>query len=101
MKLRYIVIQGMISGLILVIFIFGFQNTQDQVGEKDLERVKEAIQKAALECYSIEGKYPREVSYLMDHYGLLLQTDLYSVRYEYIAENIMPSTNIYVKQDKR
>ena len=98
MKFKYIVIQCILYVSILTIFIFGFQNTQNQVGEKDLFRVKDAIQKAALECYSIEGKYPQKITYLIDHYGLILQEDVYSVRYEYIAENIMPAMNVYMNQ---
>ena len=81
----------------LVIFAIGFQKTDTTVDEKNLDRVKQAIQKAALECYSTEGFYPEDVSYLKEHYGLYLQEDLYKVRYEYVGSNIMPEPSVYRK----
>ena len=73
----------------LVIFAIGFQKTDTTVDEKNLDRVKQAIQK--------EGFYPEDVSYLKEHYGLYLQEDLYKVRYEYVGSNIMPETSVYRK----
>lgn len=97
MKIKQMVIQLCIFICIIGIFIFGFQNTDQQVNAQDLQRVREAVQKAALECYSIEGKYPVNVTYLETYYGLYLQKELYNVRYEFVADNIMPQTNVYGK----
>ncbi len=36
----------------LGIILYGFQNTDQGLDEEDRQRAKEAIQKAALECYS-------------------------------------------------
>lgn len=98
MKLRYsILIQFLIFGFVIAIFYVGFTNTSKQVNDQDLLRVKEAVQKAALECFSIEGSYPTTVEYLEEHYGLYLQKDIYSIRYEFVAGNLMPMTNVYRK----
>ena len=101
MKLNYrVVLQLLVFAGILLMFLYGFTTTQKQVGDADLSRVKQAIQKAALECYSIEGRYPEDVSYLEEYYGLYLQKDTYAIRYEFIGGNIMPDTNVYVKEKK-
>lgn len=67
------------------------------MSKEDTKRAKEAIRKAALECYSIEGAYPEELDYLKKHYGLVIQEDKYLIRYHFIASNIMPDTDVYWK----
>lgn len=83
---------------ILMMFAYGFNATQKKVTQEDLERVKQAVQKAALECYSIEGSYPSSLSYLEEHYGLYLQKDRYTVTYLYDSGNVMPFTGVYAKE---
>lgn len=100
MRLRQMILQSLLFLCMVAILFYGFHVTQTQVDEKDIEHVKEAIQKAALECYSVEGKYPTDLQYLEDKYGLYLQKDMYQVRYEFIADNIMPETNVFVRGDK-
>ncbi len=65
----------------------------------DFERVKTievAIQKAAVQCYAIEGSYP-SIKYLVDHYGLIINESAYYYHYEFIASNIMPVIAVYKK----
>ncbi len=86
--------------LILIIFltqsgtgINGFSKTAE------FERVKtveEAIQKAAVQCYALEGSYPT-FSYLVTHYGLVINEAAYYYHYELIASNIMPVIAVYKK----
>ncbi|MGX8851711.1 hypothetical protein [Amedibacillus sp. YH-ame10] len=96
MKKTYI-IQGMIFFLLIVIFLYGFQTADIGMSKEDGKRAEEAIQKAARECYSIEGAYPKDIAYLKKHYGLFIQEDKYMIRYKYIASNIMPEMDVYPK----
>lgn len=84
----------------LGIILYGFQNTDQGLDEEDRQRAKEAIQKAALECYSIEGAYPESLDYLVENYGLYIQEDMYRIRYHYIGSNIMPDTDVYPRSDR-
>lgn len=56
---------------ILVMLYYGFSTADSGLSREDAQRAKEAIQKAALECYSIEGAYPQSLEYLKQHYGLI------------------------------
>ena len=99
MKHRFLILfQLAVFAGLLMLFVYGFGNADTQVEEEDLNRVKLAIQQAALECYSIEGFYPENIEYLKEHYGLYLQEELYSVRYQYVGSNLMPDTNVYWKK---
>lgn len=59
------------------------------------EMVVEAIRKAAVQCYALEGSYPPDVDYLRAHYGLQLDEARYAVRYEVFASNIMPDIEVH------
>ena len=63
---------------ILVMLYYGFSTADSGLSREDAQRAKEAIQKAALECYSIEGAYPQSLEYLKQHYGLYIQEDAYA-----------------------
>ena len=85
---------------ILVMLYYGFSTADSGLSREDAQRAKEAIQKAALECYSIEGAYPQSLEYLKQHYGLYIQEDAYRIRYHYIGANIMPATDVYPRSEQ-
>lgn len=61
------------------------------------ERIKEAIERACVQCYAIEGSYPPNLDYLMNHYGIILNNDRYFYYYEIFASNVMPTVEVYEK----
>lgn len=86
--------------LMLIVFLLqsnmginGFSETADA---ERVESVEEAIRKAAVQCYAIEGSYP-PLDYLMTHYGLVINEAAYYYHYEIIASNIMPVIAVYKK----
>lgn len=90
--------------LIAIVLLIAFM-AQSNIGidgftkTADFERVKtveEAIQKAAVQCYAIEGSYP-PLNYLVAHYGLVINESAYYYHYEFIASNIMPVIAVYKK----
>ena len=40
------------------------------------ESLKEAVIKGAVQCYSVEGRYPESLSYMEKHYGLEYDKDI-------------------------
>lgn len=79
-----------------IVFIFigyGIIVNDNNVKEQQKQMYANAIQKAALNCYSNEGFYPDDLDYLAKHYGLVIN-DNYSLFYEVIASNIMPTIKV-------
>jgi hypothetical protein len=60
-------------------------------GRRQLE---ESLRRAAVACYAAEGSYPMDVAYLEEHYGIQIDTDRYTVRYDAFAENLMPDITV-------
>ncbi len=59
------------------------------------DRIKEAIERACVQCYALEGSYPPDLEYLSEHYGLILNEDKYFYYYEIFASNVMPYVEVY------
>ena len=71
-------------------------------GSRDLSReatvsVKETVERAALQCYAVEGAYPPDLDYLIENYGLAVNTDDFYIRYDAFASNLPPDVRVEVK----
>jgi len=58
------------------------------------EMVYNAVKKAALTCYAVEGAYPSRVDYLEENYGLSYDHELYLVSYSAFASNLFPDVRV-------
>ena len=50
--------------------------------------------RAAVTCYTIEGRYPPSLTYIYDNYGVKADTKYYFVTYDIVGDNIMPTVAI-------
>ena len=62
--------------------------------KKQQESLKEAVIKGAVQCYSVEGRYPESLSYLEQHYGLKYDKHEFVISYEIIGSNRMPQVTV-------
>lgn len=81
----------------LILFWWGFGNTADTNGTRDLQAMRSAVQKAIVNCYASEGIYPPNIEYLEDHYGIVINHNKYIIHYERAGSNIMPSVEVFQK----
>lgn len=65
--------------------------------EESMAAIKAAVERAALQCYVIEGAYPVDLRYLEDNYGLKINTEKYYVVYNAYAENQLPDIRVAKK----
>ena len=63
-------------------------------GEEGRQQLEDALRRAAVACYSVEGIYPPNLSYLEEHYGIQIDADRYAVFYDIFAENLMPDITV-------
>ena len=59
-----------------------------------------AVRARALQCYVIEGAYPESLEYLVENYGLAVNTDDYRIVYIPYAENLPPEIKVIYLKDK-
>ena len=83
--------------VIIMVSIYAFNSTSTYSNE-DLKRVSDTINQLSLKCYSIEGKYPKDIEYLKENYGLLLNDEDYQVIYYYEGDNLQPRIEVFKKE---
>lgn len=80
--------------LALLFFLASARSIAGKTGEERLNALTEAVRRASVQCYAIEGRYPPSVEYLEEHYGVSIDRSRYHVFYDGWASNIMPEITI-------
>ena len=91
------ILKVLLLGIIIVITIYAFNSTSTYSSKEELNRISDTITELSLKCYSIEGKYPKNIEYLKEHYGLLLNDEDYQVIYYYEGDNLQPRVEVFEK----
>ena len=86
---------------ILIIFSLGLENVSETVQEEQLKSTEQAIRRATVQCYAIEGHYPQSFSYLEEHYGLRVDSQRYLVHYQSVGSNLMPQIQVFSLEKNR
>ena len=60
----------------------------------------ESLRRAAVQCYALEGRYPPDLSYLKEHYGVVPDEERYAVYYTLFASNLMPEIDVLIRADE-
>jgi len=83
---------------LLLFAVNGFRlKAGSDLSDESAVSIKEAIERAALQCYVVEGAYPRNLDYLKENYGLNINERSYYVVYDAYAENQLPDIRIVRK----
>ena len=85
---------------ILYATILAFNSTYHYSNKEEITRITTTVQGLLLKCYSIEGRYPETISYLKEHYGLLVNEDEYSIIYYYEGDNLQPRVEVFKKGEE-
>ena len=77
--------------------MWGVSGLTSRTERERLASVENAVTRAAVQAYAIEGQYPSGIGYLQENYGLSVDLDKYIVEYRVFASNIMPSITVLPK----
>jgi len=80
--------------IILGFFIAGVGSVSNRADEEGLVIVEDAIRRATVQCYAIEGAYPVSLDYLEQNYGLRIDEKKYFVHYSPWGSNMMPDITV-------
>lgn len=98
---RKLIVTIVITAFILIAALFAWAGrAAEDSFEEQAEAIKDTVSRRALQCYVIEGAYPESLDYLIDNYGLAVNTEDYKVVYIPYAENIPPEVKVIYKKDK-
>ena len=99
-KTKYSLVKTIAGGIVIGGLFLGLLSAATGYFEKtnraqELALTEQAIKKAVLTCYAIEGMYPSELSYLVENYRLKIDEEKYFVSYDCFASNIMPAIYVF------
>ena len=82
---------------LIIAFVFLINNITGKGNSREMDIVKDAVKNATLTCYAVEGMYPDDLNYLIEHYNLSYNKERYIVYYRPLASNLMPSIKVVEK----
>ena len=84
--------------LVLVVLLAVFSTSASKMSGSSEERARQiaedAVRRAAVTCYAVEGCYPESYAYLCEHYNVRVDSDRFLVYYSVFASNIMPEIEV-------
>ncbi|MFV0240016.1 MAG: hypothetical protein ACK5H4_08265 [Lacrimispora sphenoides] len=78
----------------VVFFVSGVLMFSRKADAKGADTLRDAIRRASVQCYAIEGRYPPNVEYLEENYGIQIDRNRYDVFYSGFASNFMPDITV-------
>ena len=82
-----------------VLFFAGY-TLEHRANEEGLSLTRQAIQRAAVTCYALEGAYPTSLAHLEAVYGVSVDETRYFVDYQYLGDNLMPDITVLPLWDR-
>ena len=90
----------LISVLLFLVVITGFVYAIGQTTMQTLKEQKQnleaAVEQSLLQCYVIEGRYPENMDYLEEHYGISYDKEQFRVDYRVYGTNMRPEVDVVV-----
>ena len=98
---RKLIITLVLAAVIIIAAALAWagSKTGDAIAEQTAS-IRDTVRARALQCYIIEGAYPESLDYLIDNYGLAVNTDDYRIIYIPYAENLPPEVKVVYLKDK-
>lgn len=98
MKNRRILPALLLSVLLPLALLLGATGISGSKDARQLELLRRSVSRCAVQCYAIEGAYPQSLDYMLQNYGLAVDTERYFVDYSYIASNLMPDITVLERE---
>ena len=92
-----VIVAIIMVAVVLLLIGIALAGMNGQSSLEHLQIAEQAIERAARQCYALEGAYPPDLAYLESDYGLILDWENYHYFYEVIGSNIKPIIEVQVK----
>lgn len=94
---RGFAVSAAVFAAMLLLFAVLLSSFSSKAQEEEQAVLIEALRRACVSCYAIEGRYPESLEYMKKHYGVAYNEEKYIVLYDVFASNVFPSIAVMVK----
>jgi len=91
---RAVIASVLVFAAAMALTISLLNQTGARVEDEQFATLQKALRRASVTCYALEGRYPPNLAYLSERYGVMIDSERFMVRYEPFAPNIMPNIEI-------
>ncbi len=91
---RAIVVSVVVFVLLVALIWSLIGQTSSRVGTEQTVNLKNALLRASVTCYAVEGRYPPTLEYLTENYGVAIDKTRFIVMYDVFSQNIMPDIQV-------
>lgn len=91
-----VTLAAFLAMLMLLVFALSQVNTRNE--QEQAVALREAVLRATLACYAVEGRYPPDAAYLRANYGLVYDQERYIVSIRAFADNLLPDIAVLTGQ---
>ncbi|WP_242824260.1 hypothetical protein [Pseudobutyrivibrio ruminis] len=89
-----IVISAVLFVLIFIVFLFAVSKASEGSIQEQRQSLTDAVDRAIVQCYVTEGKYPESFDYLKENYGIIYDEEQFRVDYVIYGSNMRPEVTI-------
>jgi hypothetical protein len=97
--IRDILIPAAVIVALLYLLSLGMERLNTRTEQERLNSARDAVTRASVQCYALEGRYPMNVEYLEANYGLSVDKTKYVIHYQAFASNLMPDIDVFLVDD--
>lgn len=87
---RNVIISLIVFAGIVAAFLISLRELSANAEDESKISAMNAIKKAIVTCYAVEGFYPPNIQYIEENYGIIIDHDKYVVNYQTLGSNTIP-----------
>ena len=95
--LRGVLVTLLVFALSLALVAYGIARVDARNESRQKAALRDALLRAALTCYAVEGRYPADVRYLEEHYGIVYDSERFIVAIDAFAQNVLPDIRVLTR----
>jgi len=81
--------------IILGVVLVGLRQAEESSRAEGRRLLEEAIMRVAIHSYAVEGYFPESVAYIVENYGIHIDSTRFVVHYDVFAANLLPNIQVF------
>jgi len=80
---------------VVVIVLVGLSQAEEASRAEGVRILEEAIMRASVHSYAVDGHFPESLDYIVETFGIFIDTTRFVVHYEVFAQNLLPDIRVF------
>lgn len=82
--------------IIVALALIALSGISTATDDEQRTLIESTVRRCAVECYALEGSYPKDIEYIKAEYGLTYDSERYFVHYLPLGSNLMPEIKVFL-----